>query len=269
MTTTALPTPSDLFDLSGRVALVTGGGGHLGGVFARVLAGAGARIAVVDVDGASVERRIGELRAAGARDVIGVTADVGNEPQVAEAVDRVARTFERLDILVNNAATKSPNFFSPLRDFPLEDWDQVLRVNLSGMFLCTRAAEPLLLASGAGSIINVASIYGISAPDQRIYDGLPFNTPAIYSASKAGVIGLTRYLATYYGDKGVRCNAVTPGGVFAEQPDQFVHRYSARTPIGRMARAEEIAPAVLYLASDAAAYVTGQNLIVDGGWTAW
>jgi NAD(P)-dependent dehydrogenase (short-subunit alcohol dehydrogenase family) len=269
MTTTTLPSPSELFDLSGRVAVVTGGAGHLGGVFARVLAGAGARIAIVDVDGGSVDRRIQELRAAGAPDVIGVTADVGNEAQVADTIDQVVRAFGRLDVLVNNAATKSSNFFAPLREFPLEDWDHVLRVNLTGMFLCARAAEPLLVASGKGSIINVASIYGVSAPDQRIYDGLAFNTPAIYSASKAGVIGLTKHLATYYAGGVVRCNAVTPGGVFAGQPDRFVQQYSARTPMGRMARSEEIAPAVLYLASDASAYVTGHNLIVDGGWTAW
>ena len=263
-----LPLPAQLFDLSGRVALITGGAGHLGGVFARVLAGAGARLGIVDVDRVGVDERVAQLRSAGA-DAVGFSADVADEAQVQEAVDRTARNFGRLDILVNNAATKSPNFFSPVREFPLEDWNRVLAVNLTGMFLCARTAEPLLLASGKGSIVNVASIYGVTAPDQRIYDGLPFNTPAIYSASKAGVVGLTRYLATYYAGGAVRCNAVTPGGVFAGQPDRFVQQYAARTPLGRMAKADEIAPAVLYLASDAAAYVTGHNLVVDGGWTAW
>ena len=267
--TSALPTPSQLFDLSGRVAVITGGAGYLGTVFARVLAGAGARVAVVDLDPAAVGRLAEGLRAAGAAETLGVAADVGDEAQVADAIGRIAHAFGRLDVLVNNAATKSPKFFAPLREFPVGDWDQVLRVNLTGMFLCARAAEPLLVASGKGSIINVSSIYGISAPDQGIYDGLAFNTPAAYSASKAGVVGLTKHLATYYAGGIVRCNAVTPGGVQAQQPELFIQRYSARTPLGRMARAEEVAPAVLYLASDASTYVTGHNLIVDGGWTAW
>jgi NAD(P)-dependent dehydrogenase (short-subunit alcohol dehydrogenase family) len=269
MTASSLPAPAELFDLSDRVALVTGGAGHLGGIFARVLAGAGARIAIVDVDRAGVDQRVRELDAAGAPAALGVIADVGDEAHIADAIDQVHRAFGRLDILLNNAAAKSPNFFAPVRDFPLEDWDRVMRVNLTAMFLCVRAAESLLVASGKGSIINVSSIYGVSAPDPRIYEGVPFNTPAIYSASKAGVVGLTRYLATSYARSGVRCNAITPGGVFAGQPERFVQQYSARSPLGRMARAEEMGPAVLYLASDASSYVTGHNLRVDGGWTAW
>ena len=266
---TTLPTPAEIFDLSGRVALITGGAGHLGGVFARTLAGAGARVALLDLDPARVEARAAELREAGAPPVLALTADVGREDEMAVAITRVGEIFGRLDVLVNNAAAKSANFFAPVRDFPVEEWDDVLRINLTAMFLSVRAAEPLLVAAGKASVVNVASIYGVSAPDQRIYDGVTFNTPAIYSASKAGVVGLTRYLATYYADKGIRCNVITPGGVFAGQPDRFVQHYNARTPLGRMARAEEMGPALLYLASDASSYVTGHNLLVDGGWTAW
>jgi NAD(P)-dependent dehydrogenase (short-subunit alcohol dehydrogenase family) len=269
MLTPALPTPAVLFDLTDRVALITGGAGHLGGIFARVLAGAGARVAVVDVDEARVEERRRALVDAGATGALGITADVGDEQEVARMTDRITAEWGRLDVLVNNAATKTPNFFAPVETFPVADWDEVLRVNLSGMFLCVRALMPLLRASRAASVINVSSIYGVSAPDARIYDGTPFNTPAVYSASKAGVVGLTRYLTTYFAGTNIRCNTITPGGVFAGQPDCFVHAYSARTPLGRMARAEEMGPAVLFLASDASSYVTGHNLLVDGGWTAW
>jgi NAD(P)-dependent dehydrogenase (short-subunit alcohol dehydrogenase family) len=194
---------------------------------------------------------------------------VGSEPDVRALIDRVSLSCGRLDVLVNNAATKTPDFFAPFDRFPRADWDEVMRVNLDGMFQCASAAVPLLQASPAASIVNVTSIYGISAPDQRIYEGVPFNTPAVYSASKAGVVGLTRYLATYYASAGIRCNAITPGGVEAGQPEPFVRAYGARTPLGRMARATEMGPALLFLASDASSYVTGHNLVVDGGWTAW
>lgn len=268
MTPPALPTPGELFDLRGRVALITGGAGNLGGVFARALAGAGARVVLVDRDGALAQRRAAELVAAGAEGTLAFDADVGDEARVRDVVAAIARECGGLDILVNNAATRTPNMFSPLEAFPLEEWDLVMRVNLTAMFLCARAAAPLLREKGHGTIVNVASIYGISAPDQRLYEGVAFNTPAIYSASKAGVVGLTRYLATYYAP-GIRCNALTPGGVFANQPAPFPERYAQRTPLGRMARAEEMGAGLLYLASDASSYVTGHNLVVDGGWTAW
>jgi NAD(P)-dependent dehydrogenase (short-subunit alcohol dehydrogenase family) len=177
-------------------------------------------------------------------------------------------------VLVNNAATKSENFFAPFEDFPIEDWEAVMRVNTTGVMLGCQEFGSGMAQRGRGSIINILSIYGIVAPDQRIYDGSEYegraiNTPAVYSASKAAVWGLTRYLASYWGRQGVRVNAVTPGGVFSGQNDTFVKRYGERAPLGRMAQRDELCGALIYLASPASSYVTGHNLVVDGGWTVW
>jgi NAD(P)-dependent dehydrogenase (short-subunit alcohol dehydrogenase family) len=177
-------------------------------------------------------------------------------------------------VLINNAAAKSPNFFEPFESFPLQDWEQVMRVNATGVMLCCQEFGSGMAERGRGSIINLLSIYGIVAPDQRIYEGSLYegraiNTPAVYSASKAAVWGLTRYLAGYWGHRGVRVNAVTPGGVFSGQNDAFVQRYSACVPLGRMAQRDELTGAVVYLASGASSYVSGHNLVVDGGLTVW
>ncbi len=260
--------PGELFDLRDRVAVVTGGGGNLGAVFARVLAGAGAKVALVDVNDAAARRSADTLRVAGA-DVEPIAADVGDPESVATCFRAVEKRFGRLDILVNNAAAKSPHFFSDLEALPIEDWDQVLRVNLTGPFLCTKAAIPLLRAGGRGSIVNIGSIYGVVSPDPRVYEGGTIQTPPVYMASKGGVIALTRYTAIYHAKDGIRCNSLTPGGVEAGQDQAFIAKYSARAPLGRMARADEMAGALLYLASDASSYTTGHNLVVDGGWTAW
>jgi len=263
-----LMTPGQLFDLPDRVAMITGGGGNLGSVFARVLAGAGAKIALVDVNDAAMQRNADALRAAGA-DVEPIVGDVGDPASVDACFRAVAKRFGRLDVLVNNAAAKSEHFFSDLEGLPVADWEQVLRANLTGPFLCTKAAIPMLRAAGRGSIVNVASIYGIVSPDPRVYEGSAIQTPPVYMASKGGVIALTRYTAIYHAKDGIRCNSLTPGGVEAGQEPAFISKYGARAPLGRMARADEMAGALLYLASDASSYVTGHNLVVDGGWTAW
>jgi NAD(P)-dependent dehydrogenase (short-subunit alcohol dehydrogenase family) len=264
-----LPVPAELFDLSGRVALVTGGAGNLGGVFARILAGAGATVAILDLDRAALDRRARELEGAGAQGVIALACDLADPKAITAAFGEIEQRAKRLDVLVNNAAGKSTHFMSDLEALPLEDWEQVLRVNLTAPFLCVKAAVPLMRAAGGGSIVNIASIYGIVSPDPRIYEGSALQTPPVYTASKGGIAALTRYVAVYHAKDGIRCNAITPGGVFAGQPDGFVERYSARAPLGRMARADELGGALLYLASGASSYVTGHNLVVDGGWTAW
>lgn len=258
----------DLFDLTGRVAAITGGAGNLGTVYARVLAGAGAAVALLDVSEEALAQKAAALREAGAR-VETFLCDIGDSVAVATTFDDIGATFGRLDILVNNAAAKSPHFFTDLESLPLEDWRMVLEVNLTGPFLCTKAAIPLLRSSRHGSIINVASIYGIVSPDPRLYKGSSIQTPPVYSASKGGVVALTRYVAVYHARDGIRCNTLTPGGVEIDQDPSFVGEYSTRAPLGRMARADEMAGALLYLASDASSYVTGHNLVVDGGWTAW
>ena len=159
-------------------------------------------------------------------------------------------------------------------DFPFEAWNQALAVNLTGAFLCCQAAVAPMLAQGSGVIINLSSIYGLAGPDQRLYQRKASTAPrqykpVYYSVTKAGILGLTRYLATYYAGKNIRVNALTPGGVFNGHDDDFVQAYSARAVLGRMAEKDEMNGALLFLASDASAYMTGANLVVDGGWTAW
>jgi NAD(P)-dependent dehydrogenase (short-subunit alcohol dehydrogenase family) len=262
------------FDLSGRTAMVTGGGGILGRGFCQVLAEHGARVAVCDVDQASAQKTVDLI----AKDAVAIACDVSSASSVAEAVARVVRELGGIDILHNNAATKTANladFFTPFEDYRLDTWREVMGVNIDGMFLMAQAVGKQMIAQGhGGSIIQTASIYGVVAPDQRIYEGSqylgrPINTPAVYSTSKAAVIGLTRYLASYWGAQGIRVNTLTPGGVESGQNEVFSRKYSARVPLGRMARADEMQSALLFLASDASSYVTGQNLVVDGGLTCW
>ena len=262
------------FDLTGRTAIVTGGGGILGRGFCQVLAEHGARVAVFDVARDAAR----ETAEAIGKSAIALTCDVADPGSVTAAVADVVRLCGGVDILHNNAATKTANladFFTPFEEYSLATWREVMGVNIDGMFLMAQAVGKQMLGQGrGGSIIQTASIYGVAAPDQRIYEGSqylgrPINTPAVYSASKAAVVGLTRYLAAYWAPHGIRVNTLTPGGVESGQNEEFSRRYSARVPLGRMARADEMQSALLFLASDASSYMTGQNLVIDGGLTCW
>jgi 2-deoxy-D-gluconate 3-dehydrogenase len=270
------------FDLTGRVAIVTGGPGLLGKEFCRTLAEAGAAVVVADLNGLAAHQTAAELSQAGYR-AIAVTTDVTDPDSVARMVQAALDHFGRLDILVNSAAL-DPKFdpqalaarTTPLgsfEDYPVDAWRQALDVNLTGMFLCCQAAvKPMLAQDKQGSIINICSTYGLVAPDQRLYqrDGRQtMYKPVYYSVTKAGVLGMTRYLATYYTGTDIRCNALTPGGVFNNHDEAFLKAYSARTVMGRMADKNEMNGALLFLASEASSYMTGANLVVDGGWTAW
>lgn len=263
------------FDLGGRVALLTGGAGILGTRMAHALVRNGARVAVVDRDG----ERAGALAdalcaAAGAGIARGYGCDITDRPALEALRAAVEADLGEVGVLINNAAAKSPNFFEPFESFPVGDWDFVMDVNLKGVMLGCQVFGAPMAGRGSGSIINTLSIYGIVAPDQRIYEGSLYegraiNTPAVYSASKAAVWGLTKYLASYWGHRNVRVNAITPGGVASGQNDTFTGRYGARVPLGRMAERDEMCGAVVFLASDAASYVTGHNLVIDGGLTVW
>jgi NAD(P)-dependent dehydrogenase (short-subunit alcohol dehydrogenase family) len=267
----------ELFSLKDRVAVVTGGAGILGREFCRGLAEHGARVAVLDLMGKAALELAERLRADTGAEVIGLACDVSAPDSVRAAVDQVTGEFGRIDVLLNNAASKSDlsRFFAPFEQYGLEEWRQINAVNVDGMMLMAQAVGADMVRRGVrGSIIQTSSVYGIMAPDQRIYEGSeylgrPINSPAVYSASKAAVVGLTRYLATYWAEKGIRANCLVPGGVESGQNDEFKRRYSARVPLGRMAQAREMVGAVVYLASEASSYVTGQTLAVDGGLSAW
>jgi NAD(P)-dependent dehydrogenase (short-subunit alcohol dehydrogenase family) len=230
----------------------------------------------VDLDVAAVERVADELEAAGAT-ALGVAADI-SEPDGIEFLKREAlQRFDRVDVLVNNAALDEKPLpgAAALRveTHPLAAWERALRVNVTGTFLCCQAFGPEMAQAGRGSIVNVASTYGLVGPDQSLYrepDGSQsFWKSAAYPTSKAAVIGLTRHLAAYWGKSGVRVNVLAPGGVEHGQEPWFVERYAQRTPLGRMARPHEYAGALVFLASEASAYMTGATLVVDGGFTAW
>lgn len=269
---------TDLYDLTGRVAVVTGGAGILGSETSAALADHGALVAVVDIDTARAEEAAAALTAEFGTRTIGLACDVTDEASVAAVADTVERELGPIAILHNNAATKGPDLakmFASVADYDMETWRAIMAVNLDGLFIVAREIGGRMAERGAGSIIQTASIYGATmGPDQRIYEGSeylgrPINTPPVYSASKGGVVGLSLYLATYWADRGVRVNTLTPGGIGSGQNDEFGRRYSARVPMGRMARAAEVAAGFLFLASDASSYVTGQNLHVDGGLSAW
>lgn len=268
----------DKFNLAGKVAVVTGGAGILGQKFCAGLAEFGAKVAVVDVDDASAAALAAQLADRHGTDAIGVGCDIAEASSVSAMVQKVVDAFGHVDILHNNAATKSSDlaaFFAPFEEFSLAAWREVMSVNLDGAFLVSQAIGRQMIAQKrGGSIINTSSIYGILGADKRIYEGSHYlgreiNTPAVYAASKAGLLGLTRYLATHWAEHGIRVNAITPGGVSSGQNDEFQNRYAARVPMGRMANSDEMVSALLYLASDASSYVTGQNIVVDGGLSAW
>ena len=277
----------NLFDLHDKVAVVTGGAGLLGAEFCQALAQAGASVAIVDINETSAGL-VAESLARQGYPTRAIAADITNPTSVEHMVAATLEAFGRLDILVNSAAL-DPKFDPQHLDeaaqvnpvsgafetFPLSAWQQALDVNLTGAFLCCQAAVKPMLAQGAGVIINVASMYGLVGPDQRLYQESapagqpPRYKPVYYTVTKAGILGLTRYLAAYYAGQNIRVNALTPGGVFNGHQDDFVQAYSARSILGRMARKDEMNGALLFLASQASSYMTGANLVVDGGWTAW
>jgi NAD(P)-dependent dehydrogenase (short-subunit alcohol dehydrogenase family) len=267
-----------LFDLSRKTAIVTGGVGILGKQFCSILAEYGANIAVVDIQQEVAATFAEELEALYGIKASGVFCDITNPESVQRMVRDVVDTFGRIDILHNNAAGKSNNlshFFAPFEEYKLSQWDQIMDINLGGMFLVAKYVGKFMVEqNNGGSIIQTSSIYGIMGPDNRIYEGSFYlehqiNTPAVYSASKSAVIGLTKYLATYWANKGIRVNTITPGGIESGQNEIFKQKYSNRVPLQRMGKPHEMAGALLYLASDASAYVTGQNIVIDGGLSAW
>ncbi len=258
-----------LFDLSGRVVVITGGLGQLGRQFTGALLERGAKVAVWDLEAPASDRQ----------DLLYLEADVTRRESLEQALAAVEQRWGTPWGLVNNAALDSPPNApaaenGPFEDYPLESWEQVMRVNAGGVFLACQVVGGAMARAGRGSIINICSTYGLLSPDQGLYQyrrdrGEIFYKPVAYSASKSALLNLTRYLATYWAGRGVRVNTLTFGGVYNQQDPEFLEAYQARVPLGRMAREDEYNGAVVFLLSRASSYMTGANLVLDGGWTAW
>jgi NAD(P)-dependent dehydrogenase (short-subunit alcohol dehydrogenase family) len=268
------------FSLEGRVAVVTGAVGLIGKQHCYALAEAGANVVVTDMNQEKCVAFASELSSQFQRPMLGFAADITKVDSLKALRDAILKAFGKLDVLVNNAAIndmfENPTAaaeLSKFENYPLELWQKSLDVNVTGVFLCSQILGTEMAKRGSGSIINVASTYGIVAPDQSLYkkpDGSQnFWKSAAYPATKGAVISFTRFLAAYWGNKGVRVNTLSPGGVENAQDDYFIKNYSAKTMLGRMAEPTDYKGAIVFLASDASAYMTGANLIVDGGWTAW
>lgn len=258
----------ELMELTGRKALLTGGAGHLGRACAEALLELGASVAILDQDSDACRTCAAELGA----NAVALSCDLADETATRAAVQTALRTFGGLDILVHCAAyvgtTQAQGWAVPFERQEVAAWDAALRVNLTAAFVLAQEAREALAMSGHGSIILFSSIYGVTGPDLGLYEGTSMVNPAGYGASKAGLLQLARHLATTLAPR-IRVNAISPGGVWRGQPQAFRERYEARTPLKRMAVEEDVKGAVAYLASDLSAYVTGHNLLVDGGWTAW
>ncbi len=263
---------AQLMSLKGRVAVITGGAGHIGRAIAEALGEAGASLVLVDLPGGRSQEAANELSSRLGVDAIPCDVDLADFDQVRRIPSRVLERFGRLDVLVHCAALVGTSALEgwavPFADQSADTFRKALDVNLGSAFVLTQAAAPALAAHGTGSVVCVGSIYAVSGPDWRLYDGTTLGNPAAYAASKGGLVQLGRWLATTMAPR-VRVNTLSPGGVYRGTPEPFLSRYVERTPLGRMATEEDLKGAALFLASDLSAYVTGQHLLVDGGWTVW
>ncbi len=266
----------NLFKLKNKVVVITGGTGLLGKTFVRAFLECGAKVIFTGTKNEKIEEFSAELKKQFDGRILGLAVDVSKKEDVQTMVSRAMETFGKIDVLINNAGisgklsseTVAPDF----EDYPREEWDRMWDVNVTGMFLCAQEAGKAMKKTGGGTIVNISSIYGMVAPDQKIYEkegGEKFIKPVSYSVTKSAVLNFTRYLAAYWGKDNIRVNTLVPGGVFDNQDPEFVKKYKEKTPLGRMAKPEDIIGSVLFLTSGASEYMTGAALIVDGGWLAW
>ncbi len=265
-----MKTVKQLMDLTSRVGLITGGAGHLGYAMAEALAEAGADICLLDIDYNRCKKKAALLEKHFSVRAVPLKVDLRDDAEIKHVPSFISRQFGRLDILINAAALVGTSDLKgwsvPFEEQSIDTWRLAMDVNLTSVFALTQVCASMLKKSGKGSVINISSIYGIVAPDMHLYDGTKLGNPAAYAVSKAGLIQLTRWLAANMCPR-VRVNAISIGGVFRGHKDPFLSRYTQRTLLGRMAREQDIKGAALYLASDLSLYVTGHNLVVDGGWS--
>lgn len=260
-----------IFDLSNKVVVLTGAAGLLGSQFADGLCQARANVVLADIDYSKCKKIANILEKKHGVSTLAVNLDVSNERSVDSMVKKTIKKFSKIDILINNAIFRESKKGRtvPLEEFPLSNWNKVISVNLTGTFLCCQKIGKIMLKQKNGVIVNISSIYGLQAADQRIYGNSGINSSVVYAVTKSSILNLTRYLASYWNRKGIRVNTLTLGGVEDNQDSHFIKNYAYKTMIGRMARNDEYVGALLFLVSESSSYMTGSNLIIDGGWTAW
>ena len=269
---------SKLFDIKNRNIVITGSSGLLGSQYANTLSAAGANVILVDLDSAKNKKLENSLIKKYGTRARSYTTDISNIQEVKKLAKNVLNDFKKIDGLINNAAytskgakAESAKPYGSFENFPIKIWQKSIDINLTGVFFCSQVFGKIMVKQGKGVIVNIASTYGLVGADQRIYGKSGLNLPISYAATKGGIVNLTRYLAAYWSKKNIRVNTLSPGGVLDStyQDKKFIKKYSERTILGRMARKDEYNGAMLFLISDASSYMTGANLIVDGGWTAW
>lgn len=253
----------ELFNVTGRVVVVTGGAGQIGSSICQNFDRLKNKVIMVDLNKNECEKKIKELNL---KNTIPFELDITKTEDIESVFEYIVNKFGRIDILINNAGIA---VFTPFEERTFEEFDKVMKVNIYGTFFCSKAALKYMEKESRGCIVNLGSIYGVISPDPRIYEGLGRNSSEVYGASKAGVIQMTKYLAVHVKSKNIRINAISPGGIFNNQNESFVKNYENKTPMKRMGNEDEIAKTILFLCSDEASYITGQNIIVDGGFTIW
>lgn len=255
----------NLFDLSGKVIAVTGGAGLLGKEIVKALGAYSAKVYIADISeelGKNIENEL-----AGYGDILFMKLDITSETSVIKFIENVIDREGKIDVWINNAYPRTSDWGKKVEDIPLESWKLNIDMHLNGYYLCCQKIAEVMKNQGFGSVINFSSIYGIVGPDFSIYEGTEMTMPAAYSAIKGAIVNFTRYMAAYYGKYNIRFNCISPGGIYDNQPETFVNKYSEKTPLKRMGDKKDIIGGIIYLASDSSSFVTGHNLIIDGGWT--
>jgi len=252
----------DLFSCKNRTAIVTGGCGLIGKEIVKGLSEYGANVYIADQNEEEAKKLLSQ-------NINYINLDITSEGSVQVALNRIVSETGKVDILVNSAYPRTKDWGAKFENVKFDSWKLNVDNHLGGYFLMCKETAMIMKKQGGGSIINLASIYGVVAPDFSIYDDTEMTMPAAYASIKAGIIAMTKYIATYYGSCNIRANTISPGGIYDNQDPLFIEKYSRKTPLGRMGKPQEIVGAVIYLASDASSFVTGQNILVDGGWTAW